>query len=162
MKRLKLWAVAAALIMTASCEKPVITDDETSEEAETTTTATTKSYKAATTGTTKVAKTNTTKKTTTKKATTTTATKAATTAAAAAPAAEGVEIKATGITVINDDVAIKVKDGKLIVLGEAAEDETVAVVGEELKAIAEDEAFVAGMKIAVVKTADLPAATASK
>lgn len=128
----------------------------------TATTATTKSYKAATTGTTKVAKTNTTKKTTTKKATTTTATKAATTAAAAAPAAEGVEIKATGITVINDDVAIKVKDGKLIVLGEAAEDETVAVVGEELKAIAEDEAFVAGMKIAVVKTADLPAATASK
>lgn len=44
MKRLKLWAVAAALIMTASCEKPVITDDETSEEAETTTTATTKKF----------------------------------------------------------------------------------------------------------------------
>jgi hypothetical protein len=44
MKRLKLWAVAATLIMTASCEKPVITDDETSEEAETTTTTTTKKF----------------------------------------------------------------------------------------------------------------------
>ena len=45
MKRLKLWAVAATLIMTASCEKPVITDDETSEETETTTTtATTKKF----------------------------------------------------------------------------------------------------------------------
>ena len=43
MKRLKLWAVAAALIMTASCEKPVITDDETSGETETTT-ATTKKF----------------------------------------------------------------------------------------------------------------------
>ena len=106
--------------------------------------------------------TTTTKKTATTKKTTTAAKAAAPVAAAATTAAEGVEIKATGITVINDDVAIKVKDGKLIVLGEAAEDETVAVVGEELKAIAEDEAYVAGMKIAVVKTADLPAATASK
>lgn len=41
MKRLKLWAVAAALIMTASCEKPVITDDETPGEAETPTGETT-------------------------------------------------------------------------------------------------------------------------
>lgn len=46
MKRLKLWAVAAALIVAASCEKPVITEDgETDGEVpETTTTATTKKF----------------------------------------------------------------------------------------------------------------------
>lgn len=46
MKRLKLWAVAAALIMTASCEKPVITEDgETDGEAPATTTTTTTTKK---------------------------------------------------------------------------------------------------------------------
>jgi hypothetical protein len=47
MKRLKLWAVAAALIMTASCEKPVITEDETvgnTTATDSTTTATTKKF----------------------------------------------------------------------------------------------------------------------
>ena len=39
---MKLWAVAAALIVAASCEKPVIPTDETSGEEETTTTATKK------------------------------------------------------------------------------------------------------------------------
>lgn len=32
MKRLKLWAVAAALIMTASCEKPIISDSDATDE----------------------------------------------------------------------------------------------------------------------------------
>lgn len=39
---MKLWAVAAALIVAASCEKPVIPTDETSGEEEATTTATKK------------------------------------------------------------------------------------------------------------------------
>lgn len=113
-------------------------------------------------------------KKTTKKTTTATAKAAPAPAApapaavdAAAPAVEGaVELK-EGIVVLNDAVAVLVKDGQVTLLNAAAEDETVAfytaadadpialVVGEAVE-------FVEGATVAIVKTADLPAATASK
>lgn len=122
-------------------------------------------YDASKTGLKEIAKT-TTKKTTTKKSTTTKTTAAAktTTAAAAAPATTALK---TGIVVLNDAVAVQVKDGKATLLNAAADDETVAlyatadaepvamVVGEAVE-------FADGAAVAIVKTADMPAATASK
>ena len=128
-------------------------------------TADTKSYKAATTGTTKVAKTTTTKKTTAKKTTTaSTAVKPA--AKAAAPAAATTALK-NGIIVLNDTVALMAKDGKVTLLNAPAADESVAfyaTADAEPVALVVGEAidFADGAAVAIVKTADLPVATASK
>jgi hypothetical protein len=131
------------------------------------------SYKASTGKLDEVAKNGTTTKKTTKTTTKTATAKAAPAPAAPAPAApeaaaiEGaVELK-DGIIVINDAVAVLVKEGKVTLLNAAAEDETVAfyaAADAEPVALVVGEAIdmVEGACVAIVKTADLPAATASK